>query len=399
MSNVCRRRRARRRRCCARARGRRRGAARTRAWSSVAATSAASSAARPALAGRGSRRSTGRSRRRTRRRRARGRAADGGARTSAGTAAAACARTPPAARRAGRRRTSRTTYSGQPCRSRAGLGHSERGRAVVAAPDERGRHCRSRRARCRGSPRPPKRSISPPSASSTPGVRARVTLSPVNLVPPGGADALAQRRQVERALLPRARRASLRRRLAQKGVERGAEVGRRREVAQPERVDEDELGDAAGPVGGEARRDRAAERVTDEHGRRRAGLLDQLVQPVAGRAARRGRAPAGAGRRAREGRARRPRVRRDRAGSARHQCAALAAGPCRRTSGGAGAALEHGVSSPAAVSRPLGDRDAGEQSLGSGLRRSWCLGASSDCAAAAPRPHRRDDPTGAAWRG
>ena len=58
-------------------------------------------------------------------------------------------------------------------------------------------------------------------------------------------------------------------------------VGRGLEGRQPERVDEHQPAEPVAVVGREAERDGAAERVADEHRRRRAGALDQLAEPGA----------------------------------------------------------------------------------------------------------------------
>ena len=322
------------------------GSRRTRAWSSVAATSAASSGCTTSVG--------------------RARIAPFHRSVAAANPSSPGSRTRPRTRRHPQRAHERlrlldgrvvaahsTTCSGQPCRSRAasatasGVERSWRPQTSVVGTQISVSTVSGIAALAEALHQPAQR-LQHARCSRAGDVVAG------ELGPPGGADALAQRRQVERALLPE-RVVRLRRRLAQIGVERGAEVGRRREVAQPERVDEDELGDAAGPVGGEARRDRAAERVTDKDGRRRAGQR-RPTRPASRRTRCSSRtSPGGSGPPCPGRSGATTAWAAHSAGSARHQCAAPAAGPVQEDERRTGAALEHGRLDAGGRARPPGD--------------------------------------------
>ena len=58
-----------------------------------------------------------------------------------------------------------------------------------------------------------------------------------------------------------------------------ANLGAGRNRPEPERVHQHQPAEPVAVVDGEAGRDRAAEHVPDQHGRRRAGPLDQLAEP------------------------------------------------------------------------------------------------------------------------
>ena len=194
---------------------------------------------------------------------------------------------------------------------------------------------------------------------------------------PALAHPLAQRGRGRARSGATARRACARSGSARNACSAAPNSRRRLERPQAERVDEHETVEPVAVAGGEARRDRAAERVADERRRLGAGALDQLAEPVeharraraartrpgpAGRARSRGgwrrarRARAPSGRRCRRDRAgaraagrRRPRARRSR----RRRSSAAA----RRREGPPAAAREAVVVGHAPTLRARGARD------------------------------------------
>ena len=148
-------------------------------------------------------------------------------------------------------------------------------REIVPAPDQRGRDADPRRVvqRCR--------EVGHQAAERAHGARRSRLLDVGGLerLPPL-AHRLAHAVEVERAPAPQ----SLVRLLAgvcEEALERGAEGGGGLEGGQPERVHEHQAAEPVAVAGREAQRDRAAERVADEHRGRRAGALDQLAEPRA----------------------------------------------------------------------------------------------------------------------
>ena len=216
---------------------------------------------------------------------------------------------------------------------------------------------------------------------------------------PRSADRGAEAGQVMRAAVPQRLVRGLLRILGER-LQRHPERRRRRERREPEGVDEHEPPDAAGVGGGEPGRDRAAERLSGERGRRRARRVDELGEPAQDEL----RVELGAGG---QGRALAREVRRDHpvAPGERGQDAPPVDGsparPVQQHERRAAPALQHGGLDPGERHPPAAHRDVGEQAaLGlcephrielDGHRSLLGIGSGERPPAARP-PHRRDHP-------
>jgi hypothetical protein len=152
------------------------------------------------------------------------------------------------------------------------LGHRHRRREVVASPDQRGGDGDVRQIRRCGERRQEgaERRLHARRAGSLD------VVGPKRL--PALVHALAQAVQVGGAVLPQAVVRELRW-VRQERVQRPAELRRRIECCEAERVDEHQAADPVGMLAGEACGDRPAQRLAHQQRRRRARALDQLAEP------------------------------------------------------------------------------------------------------------------------
>ena len=281
------------------------------------------------------------------------------------------------------------TSSGQPKRSLA-CSAIEVGVARAWRPQTRVAGTGSRRApprESRGARARPSSGRAPPGGSASGAVDVVRGERRPELAHPARAGAPGRARSAARGDRACARSAPPR------TLQRGAEVRRRVERGEAERIDQHERPYAVAIAGGEARRDRAAERVA----RRGPAATRRFARSArrARRTARRCRAALGRSDAPWPGRSGAiTRWARTRSGNTRIQWVALAPGPCSRMTGGPSPPSSTAVETPASINRRSLDGQA--RSVARGRCRRVDLESSAHCHAVAARPHRQNHPTCAA---